>query len=122
VESRIAWFDEHEPSSRPLWIVHSAAENIGWVSFQSFYGRPAYRHTSEISLYLEESSRHKGLGKIILEKVIESCPALKIKTLIGFIFAQNEPSMRLFSTMGFSIWGHLPGIAEFEGEERDVNI
>jgi len=37
-------------------------EIIGWVSFQSFYGRPAYDATIELSIYLEVSHRSKGLG------------------------------------------------------------
>ncbi|HBW79505.1 MAG TPA: N-acetyltransferase, partial [Sphingobacterium sp.] len=40
---------------------------LGWVSFQSFYGRPAYDATVEISIYLDEQQRGRGLGKQILQ-------------------------------------------------------
>ena len=49
VESRIQWFNEHTPEKRPLWVVENDKNDIvGWVSLQSFYGRPAYDGTVEI--------------------------------------------------------------------------
>jgi phosphinothricin acetyltransferase len=100
VESRKKWFDEHN-HARPLWIAEDSNNNIvGWVSFQSFYGRPAYNATVEISIYLDANYRGKGFGKRMLEHSIAIAPTLKIKTLIGFIFAHNEPSLRLSKTLG----------------------
>jgi len=48
-----------------------SVESIGWVSFQPFYGRPAYQATVEISIYLAEENRGKGLGGRILEHSIQ---------------------------------------------------
>jgi len=64
VESRISWFYEHKPGKRPLWVIKNKEEVIiGWVSFQNFYGRPAYEATAEISIYLHKDYRGKGFGK-----------------------------------------------------------
>ena len=52
VESRRVWFNEHGPRERPLWVVEEGGALVGWLSFQSFYGRPAYRATAEISIYV----------------------------------------------------------------------
>lgn len=122
VESRRAWFDAHSPEKRPLWMVEASGVVLGWVSFQSFYGRPAYDGTAEISIYLHEQQRGKGLGKAILQYAIEQCPAIKIRTLLGFIFAHNIPSLRLFEQLGFDEWAHLPDIAVLDGEERSLKI
>lgn len=122
VESRMEWFHQHDPLQRPLWVVTHDGVSIGWVSFRSFYGRSAYRATAEISIYLDESARGKGFGKKILMHAMNSCEKLKIKTLLGYIFAHNQPSMKLFTGMGFEIWGHFPRIANLDGIERDVNI
>src|SRR4051812_78209 len=89
VESKTNWFMEHSVDRRPLWTIMGGNEIIGWVSFQSFYGRPAYAATAEISIYLKESRRGKGIGKYVLQHCINSCPGLKIKTLLGYIFAHN---------------------------------
>ena len=122
VASRINWFHQHEPVSRPLWVVEKNNEIIGWVSFQSFYGRPAYQETAEISLYLDEKTRGMGYGKIILRHAMACCQELGIKTLLGFIFAHNERSIKLFSSLGFKAWGTLPRIAKLDGIERDLVI
>ncbi len=122
VDSRQEWFRQHETPHRPLWIVLSGDKTIGWVSFQSFYGRPAYRFTAEISIYLHESQRGKGFGKNILRHAMDSCSRLEIKTLLGFIFAHNFPSIRLFTASGFETWGSLAGVATLGGIERDLVI
>jgi L-amino acid N-acyltransferase YncA len=122
VESRWEWFHEHSRHSRPLWVIHADAEIIGWVSFQSFYGRPAYDGTVEISIYLHSSCRGRGIGRIALEYSIANAPRFGIRNIIGYIFAHNEPSLKLFRQAGFEEWGHLPGIAVLDGEERSLKI
>jgi L-amino acid N-acyltransferase YncA len=42
--------------------------------------------------------------------------------LLGFIFAHNEPSLRLFAKFGFERWGYLPKVAELDEVERDLVI
>lgn len=123
VESKKKWFDDHQQPNRPLWIVEDENKTIiGWVSFQSFYGRPAYNGTVEISLYLHELQRKKGYGKEILKHCIATAPKYGIKTLLGFIFAHNEPSLKLFSSFDFKEWAMMPNIAELDGIERSLII
>ncbi len=122
VESRKLWFQEHTPSSRPLWVVESQGEIIGWLSFQSFYGRPAYNATAEISIYIHTDFRGKKLGPFLMQKAIDACPHLHIKTLLGFIFGHNLPSLKLFTQFDFEKWAHLPNVAELDGVERDLVI
>lgn len=123
VASRQKWFDEHSPEKRPLWMVENSENQVvGWVSFQSFYGRPAYDATVEISIYLDENQRGNGFGKVILQHCIDVVPQLGIKTLLGFIFAHNEPSLKLFRHFGFEDWATLPNIAILDGEERGLKI
>ncbi|MFZ7944668.1 GNAT family N-acetyltransferase [Neobacillus sp. 19] len=122
VESRMQWFNNHSPVFRPLWVVESNGVICAWVSFQSFYGRPAYQHTAEISIYIHQEFRGKRLGKFLIQKAIDACPRLEIKTLLGFIFGHNEPSIKLFNSFGFEKWAHLPNVAELDGIERDLLI
>lgn len=122
IKDREKWFHEHNSHSRPLWVVEKDDEICGWLSFQSFYGRAAYNYTAELSIYVSEKFRGKGLGRILLEKAMENCLSLKIKTLLGFVFGHNEPSLGLFHKYGFSDWGVLPKIAELDGIERDLII
>ncbi len=123
VESRIKWFEEDHSENRPIWVIENEAETIiGWVSFQSFYGRPAYDATVEISIYLDPNERGKGIGKEVLNYCITMAPSLEIKTLLGFIFAHNAPSLKLFKNFGFEEWANLPNIAVLDGIERSLLI
>jgi len=123
VEDRLQWFQEHNPGTRPLWMIEDQQRNIvGWVSFSSFYGRPAYNGTVEMSIYMDESSRGKGFGKKVLQYCIENTGKLGIKTLLGFIFLHNEPSLKLFRHFGFEDWGVLPNVAVLDGVERTLVI
>jgi L-amino acid N-acyltransferase YncA len=122
VESRVAWFKARSPLKRPLWIIEVEGVIAGWLSFQSFYGRPAYHRTAEISIYIAPNYHRRGLGRQLLELAIHQSPSLGLKTLVSFIFAHNQPSLKLFETFGFQNWGHLPKIAELDGVERDLII
>lgn len=122
VESKLNWFHEHNDGKRPLWVIENENGIIGWVSFSSFYGRPAYDNTAEVSIYLRSTERGKGIGKEVLRHVIDQCGKLGIKTLLGYIFAHNEPSLKLFRSFGFSEWAKLPNIAVLDGVERSLVI
>jgi phosphinothricin acetyltransferase len=123
VESRLAWFYEHNTTNRPLWVIEDINQQvIGWVSFQSFYGRPAYAATAEISIYLDASQRGKGIGKEVLQYSIEQAKTFGIQILLGFIFAHNEPSLKLFKQLGFEEWANLPDIAVLDGIKRSLKI
>jgi L-amino acid N-acyltransferase YncA len=120
VESRVDWFRSHTPEKYPLWVIESEGKMLGWLGFQPFHPRPAYAPTAEISLYLAPSARGKGLGYQSLQFALEKAPEFGIQTLIGLIFAHNEPSIRLFEKAGFEEWGHLPRIAHMDGIRRGL--
>ncbi|MBM7867346.1 GNAT family N-acetyltransferase [Heliomicrobium gestii] len=122
VENRLPWFRDHYPNGRPLWVLEEEGVIAGWLSFQSFYGRPAYDGTVEVSIYVAEAFRGKGIGRFLLQQAIEAAPSMGVHTLLGFIFAHNEPSLGLFEAFGFSRWGHLPRVAILDGLERDLII
>ncbi|MFM7709636.1 MAG: N-acetyltransferase family protein [Ferruginibacter sp.] len=109
-------------TDRPFWIIEHQEERIGWVRFRDFYGRPGYRHTAEIAIYIHPAHQGKGWGAKALQQAIDSAPALQIHTLLGFIFAQNEPSLSLFRSFGFTCWGHLPNIALLDNRPCSLEI
>jgi phosphinothricin acetyltransferase len=123
VESRVEWFAEHPSDFRPLWVMETDAKIIvGWLSFQSFYGRPAYKRTAEISVYVSPLYQRQGIGEQLLTEAIARSPNLGINRLLGFIFAHNEPSLKLFRKHQFQQWGYLPRVALLDGIERDLVI
>ena len=122
VESRRAWFDDHHNPSRPLWVVEQDGVIAAWLSLSSFYGRPAYRCTAEVSVYVAKRSRHQGIASYLLQAAAAAAPQLGLHTLLACIFGHNEPSLGLFARCGYQQWGLLPGVATLDDVDRDLII
>ncbi len=122
LDSRIGWFEQHRPEFRPLWVAERDGHIAGWLSFSTFYPRPAYNKTAELSIYVGESFRHLGLGSYFLTQAIAHAPAIGIDRLIGLVFGHNRPSLTLLEKFSFERWGELPGVTRLDGVERDVFI
>src|SRR5687768_6056514 len=78
VESRVAWLQEHSPAFRPLWVIDVDGRIAAWLSFSSFYGRPAYHKTAELSVYVHEAFRKQGVASYLLSQAIAYAPTLKV--------------------------------------------
>lgn len=121
-QSRQAWFDAHG-GNRPLYVVeNTAGQVLAWGSFSDYYPRHAYRISAEISIYVHQDARGSGLGRQLAEYMCAQAPALGIRNIIAVIFAHNTPSIRLFSSLGFSEWGRLPQVCDMETFVADVVI
>ena len=121
VESKLDWYRDRS-KNRPLWVATDKEEIIAWLSFQNFYGRPAYLNTAEISIYVATKYHRRGIGSKLLEQAIAFCPQLELTTLLGFVFAHNQPSINLLTNYGFSQWGHLPNVAVLDRQKRSLLI
>jgi phosphinothricin acetyltransferase len=122
VRDRQAWFDEFEPSRRPLWVRDDGNHIVAWLSLRSFYGRPAYDQTVEVSVYVAAAAKRRGYARGLVEYAIAHAPGLGISTLLALTFAHNDPSIGLFEQAGFGRWGRLPGVARLDGVPRDLLI
>ena len=125
VKSRLDWLKNRDFRFRPVWVIEKQqgdSQILGWLSFNDFYGRPAYQQTAELSIYIAWEHRHQGIGSYLLEQAIATCPKLRIKVLLGFIFAHNKPSLKLFQKYDFVQWGKLPQVAKLDQQDHDLII
>jgi phosphinothricin acetyltransferase len=109
-------------ATHPLWVMEQDDQIVGWVGLEPFYGRPAYEHTAEISIYIDQAVRHQGVGNQALQFVIAQLPRLEITAIVAYIFGHNQPSLKLFRHFDFAEWGSLPRVAELDGVQRDLKI
>jgi L-amino acid N-acyltransferase YncA len=118
VEDRLAWFEAHAPESRPILVAEAESEILGWLSLGDYRaGRRAVRHTAEVSYYVGSRHHRRGVASRLLEDCIARCPGLEIKTLFAILLDNNEGSVALLQKFGFERWGHLPSVADFDGDE-----
>lgn len=122
VESRVGWFRRHEPSRGPLRVLEREGQVAGWLAFEPFYGRPAYGATAEVGVYVAPAYQRSGVATALMQDAVAIAPDLGYRTLLGFVFGHNAPSLRLFERFGFESWGSLPRVAELDGVERDLVI
>ncbi|PXZ04195.1 GNAT family N-acetyltransferase [Gilliamella apicola] len=122
VESRFAWFEQHNPQKRPLWLIKYHDQPCGWVSLSSFYGRPAYDKTVEISLYIHQDFRGQKIGQITVAKMESFAKQAGIEAILSYIFGHNIASLNLFEKMNYKQWALLPKVAELDGVKRDLVI
>ena len=59
----------------------------GYAYASSFRPRPAYRHTVENSVYVDVGTQRKGIGRRLLEDLIERCTALLYRQMTAVIGA-----------------------------------
>ncbi|RLA44884.1 MAG: N-acetyltransferase [Gammaproteobacteria bacterium] len=118
VESRKLWLQEHRADHYPVFVVVNLNAVVGWCSLSAYRpGRMALRHTAEISYYVDRDARGTGVGSFLISHAIERCPILGIKTLFAIILDINTESAQILEKFGFSKWGHLPNVANFNGRE-----
>ena len=83
IAEREPWFDAHG-GKRPLYVLKNHEGTVlAWCSLSDYYPRHAYHISSEISLYVRHDARGIGVGKILLQNVLERAPSLGIKNIIG---------------------------------------
>ncbi len=122
LEARRNWLNDHSPDRHPFWVLEIDGEIAGWLTLKSFLPRGAYRDTAEVSVYVDEKFRRRGVARALLAEAISRAPSLGINAMVGLIFAHNEPSLRLFEELGFAKWGLLPGVARLDDVECDLTI
>ncbi len=118
VADRRQWFVEHPPHRYPVWVAEDASVVLGWCSLSPYRpGRKALQHTVEISYYIHEAHRRKGVGSGLIQHAIKQCNGLNIKTVFALLLENNLGSIRILEKFGFARWGHMPNVADFDGEE-----
>ncbi|CAN5743874.1 GNAT family N-acetyltransferase [soil metagenome] len=122
VAERLPWFHEHSPDRHPLWVAERDGNIAGWLSFHSFIARCAYRGTAEVSVYIHENFRRRGVARRLLERAIARSPALGLTTLVGLVLGHNTASLHLFEQAGFERWGVLPRVTRLDNIARDIVI
>jgi len=117
---RLKWYNAYDRTIYPVFVADTGNKVTGYFSFSPYRPRRlAMMYTAEISYFIDEEYRKKGIGTSLMEHAINKAPGYKFKTLIAILLAHNEASIRLLQKFGFEEWGRMPGVADFNGRERD---
>ncbi|MBP7173574.1 MAG: N-acetyltransferase [Cloacibacterium sp.] len=92
----------------------------GWAALQPISARDCYKGVAEVSIYLANGVQGKGLGSVLLQKLVMESEEHGFWTLQSGIFPENNASIRVHRKLGFRIIGKREKIAEMNGVWRDV--
>jgi len=116
IETRNATFEVEVPSFDSWWksrmpgyslvAVESEGQSpgrvvLGWVTLSSTSSRSVYAGVAELSLYVGNKYKGRGVGSALLQELIKLSESQGIWTLQSGIFPENEVSIRLHKRMGF---------------------
>ena len=95
----------------PYFVAETADGNIaGYCYAHEWKTRPAYRHTWETTVYVDERQKHGHIGKLLMEKLIETCKGRQCHALIACITSENEASRRFHERLGFTLVSEFKGV------------
>ncbi|MEE9370440.1 MAG: N-acetyltransferase family protein [Sedimentisphaerales bacterium] len=112
------WDNNHLRDCR--LVAKSKGQVIGWAALSPFSWKRFYAGIAEVSLYVTSSVRGIGVGKALLNALIEESERAGIWTLQGMIFRENLTSLALCKKCGFREVGHRERISRINGVWRDV--
>lgn len=118
LDEGLEWLKGHLKGPHPVFIYTVDEQVAGWLSISAYRpGRQALRFTKEVSSYIHRDYRAKGIGSKLLEYAIEYCRNRGIRNIFAILLDTNKASVAVLEKFGFSRWGHLPDVADFDGQE-----
>jgi phosphinothricin acetyltransferase len=105
-DERRRWLAEHD-SNYPVIVAEVDGEVVGWGSLSRYGERPGWRFTVENAVYVRHDYRGRGIGKLLLEHLIEEARNLGYHCIIAQVVGGNDASFKLHEHAGFETAGVL---------------
>jgi phosphinothricin acetyltransferase len=106
----------------PLYVVESEGEIVGFGTYDSFRTKIGYRFTIEHSVYVKNGFAGKGIGALLLQKLIDTARQQNYHIMIGVIDASNENSIKFHERFGFQSMGILKEVGFKFDRWLDANL
>lgn len=112
------WNSAHLPA--PRLVALSSETIVGWAALSRVSMRAAYAGVAEVSVYVGEEMRGRGIGKLLLETLVRESEQNGIWTLQASIFPENFASISLHKSCGFREVGSRERIGKLKGIWRNT--
>ena len=112
------WDEGHLQIARV--VMRDGETVLGWAALSLVSKRHVYRGVAEVTVYVSESAQGQGIGRALLEALIDESEKSGIWTLQASIFPENTASVRLHLRCGFREVGRRERIAMLNSVWRDT--
>jgi L-amino acid N-acyltransferase YncA len=113
-----AWNRSHRPDCR--LVARIGDDLVGWAALTPYSQRPVYAGVAEVSVYVADRVRGRGVGRALLEAMVAKSEDAGIWTLQAGVLSDNEASIRLHTAAGFRVVGLRERLGARDGVWRDV--
>ncbi|MGD8192111.1 N-acetyltransferase family protein [Brevibacillus ginsengisoli] len=121
LEQRKLWFQKYG-GKHPLIVAQSEGQVAGYCSLSTFREKDAYAKTTEISVYISEAHRGKGIASLLISEIIKRASLLGHHTIIAGITGGNEASVKLHKKFGFEFIGTFKEVGYKFDDWHDVHF
>jgi phosphinothricin acetyltransferase len=98
----VAWFKAKDAKNYPvIGVEDEAGALMGFATYGVFRERPAFKYTVEHSVYIHKDHRGKGLGRMLMERLIDAARTQDLHVMVGGIDATNSISIAMHEKLGF---------------------
>ena len=115
------WLAHHAPRY-PVVVAEANGAVVGWASLSAWSDRCAYEDTAEVSFYVREDWRGRGVGRGLLTKLVVEAERSGLHTLLARIAIPNPVSAHLHRTLGFRSIGVMHEVGLKFGRRIDVEL
>ena len=106
----------------PLLVAVDGTSVVGWAGLSTYRPRACYSGIAEFSIYLDRAARGRGVGRMLLNALIESAKDRGYWKLVSRIFPFNAASRALCRSCGFREVGIYERHGRLDGQWLDVII
>lgn len=123
LDNRRVWFADRSRAGYPvLVVVGDEGQVLGYASFGDWRAFDGYRHTVEHSVYVRAGVRGGGIGRALMEALIERARAIGKHVMVAGLEAGNIGSIRLHEKLGFEQVGLMKEVGTKFGTWLDLTF
>ena len=122
LENREAWLDAKRTAGFPVLAAIDPSGVVGFGTFGEFRSWPGYRHSVEHSVHVRADRRGQGVGRALLQALLQEAARMQKHVMIGGVDAQNVTSIALHEKLGFQVAGELKEVGFKFGRWLDLKF
>ena len=115
------WYEAHQTSEHCIFLGLMDDVVVGYASLSPYRTKDAFKSTVELSIYIHQNYRGRGVATRLMEYILEMAKAdTMIHNVVSVITAGNEESTKLHNRFGFTYCGLTPEVGFKHGKYQDT--
>ena len=115
------WYEAHSDEHHPIIVGTIDGVVAGYASLSPYRPKEAYKSTVELSIYIHQEYRGKGVASKLMAHILDHAKATDtLHTVVSVITAGNAASTALHERFGFTYCGLTPQVGFKHGKYQDT--